>query len=60
MRTKQDVGLVGATISGTGVIVGAGVYALIGEGAAVAGNAVWLAFVLAAGVAGFLFMRRPR
>jgi APA family basic amino acid/polyamine antiporter len=49
---RREVGLVGATISGTGVIIGAGVYALIGEGAATAGNAVWLAFVVAAGVAG--------
>jgi APA family basic amino acid/polyamine antiporter len=42
----------GATISGTGVIIGAGVYALIGAGAEAAGNAVWMAFLLAALVAG--------
>jgi APA family basic amino acid/polyamine antiporter len=34
------------------VIIGAGVYALIGEGAKTAGNAVWIAFLLAAVVAG--------
>jgi APA family basic amino acid/polyamine antiporter len=49
---RREVGLVGATISGTGVIIGAGIYALIGEGAETAGNAVWMAFLAAAIVAG--------
>lgn len=49
---RREVGLFGATISGTGVIIGAGVYALIGAGADAAGNAVWMAFLLAAVVAG--------
>jgi APA family basic amino acid/polyamine antiporter len=49
---RREVGLLGATISGTGVIIGAGVYALIGEGAETAGNAVWMAFLMAAIVAG--------
>ncbi|MGF1643327.1 MAG: APC family permease [Thiotrichales bacterium] len=39
--------------SGVGVILGAGIYALIGEAAATAGNAVWLAFVFAALIAAF-------
>ncbi|GAB7015226.1 APC family permease [Methanogenium cariaci] len=40
-------------ISGVGVILGAGIYALIGEAAAVAGNATWISFVLAALIASF-------
>jgi APA family basic amino acid/polyamine antiporter len=49
---RREVGLAGAAISGTGVIIGAGVYALIGAGAELAGNAVWMAFIVAAVVAG--------
>lgn len=40
-------------ISGVGVILGAGIYALIGEAAAVAGNATWISFILAALIASF-------
>jgi APA family basic amino acid/polyamine antiporter len=40
-------------LSGIGVILGAGIYALIGEGAAMAGNALWLAFILSATIAAF-------
>ena len=49
---RRRVGLFGATVSGVGVIVGAGVYALIGEVAGIAGGAAWAAFLLAAVVAG--------
>jgi APA family basic amino acid/polyamine antiporter len=38
---------------GIGIIVGAGIYALIGEGAGLAGNAVWLSFIIGAFVAAF-------
>ncbi|MBI2872120.1 MAG: amino acid permease [Chloroflexi bacterium] len=48
---KRRVGLWSATLSGTGVIVGAGIYALIGEASGLAGNAAWLGFLLAAVVA---------
>jgi APA family basic amino acid/polyamine antiporter len=41
------------TFSGVGVIVGAGIYVLIGAVAGVAGNALWLSFLLAAVVAAF-------
>ena len=40
-------------ISGVGVILGAGIYALIGEAAAMAGNATWISFILAALIASF-------
>src|SRR5688572_13195107 len=49
---RRDVGLLASTISGTGVIIGAGIYALVGAGAELAGNAVWMAFLMAAMVAG--------
>jgi APA family basic amino acid/polyamine antiporter len=39
-------------VSGIGVILGAGVYALIGPAAGLAGDALWLAFLLAGVAAG--------
>ncbi len=50
---ERSIGLFGAVAYGVGTIVGAGVYALMGPGVANAGNAVWLAFVLAAIIASF-------
>lgn len=46
------------TISGVGIILGAGIYVLVGEAAADAGSATWAAFLIAAvlaGVTGFAF-----
>jgi len=37
--------------SGIGIILGAGIYALIGEAAGLAGNAVWISFAISALVA---------
>ena len=48
---KRAITLKQAVIYGIGIILGAGIYALIGEAAGVAGNAVWLAFVVAAVIA---------
>lgn len=48
---EQSVSLRQAILYGVGVILGAGIYALIGDAAAIAGNAVWLAFVIAAIIA---------
>jgi APA family basic amino acid/polyamine antiporter len=45
---RPRLGLWQVTLAGIGVILGAGVYALIGPAAAEAGDALWLAFVLAA------------
>ena len=53
IKLKRSLGLLEVTFSGMGVILGAGIYALIGEAAGLAGNAVWLSFVLAALVAVF-------
>jgi APA family basic amino acid/polyamine antiporter len=38
---------------GVGIILGAGIYALVGEAAGVAGNAVWMSFVIGAVVSIF-------
>ena len=37
----------GATFMGLGAMVGAGIFALLGEAGAVAGTAVWLSFLIA-------------
>lgn len=50
---KRELGLFEVTISGVGVILGAGIYALIGQAAGLAGNSVWISFCLAALIALF-------
>ncbi len=51
VELKRVLGLWEITLSGIGIILGAGIYALIGEAAKLAGNAVWIAFSLSALVA---------
>jgi APA family basic amino acid/polyamine antiporter len=48
---RRTLGLWQVTLTGVGVILGAGVYALIGPAAALAGSALWLSFLLAGLVA---------
>lgn len=50
---KQKVGLFGLTASGIGLILGAGIYAIIGEAAGLAGPSVWLSFLLGAFISSF-------
>jgi len=50
---RRTLSLFEVTISGVGIILGAGIYALIGEAAGLAGNVVWLSFALSALVAVF-------
>ncbi|MFQ6056002.1 MAG: APC family permease, partial [Methanosarcinales archaeon] len=52
-KLKKALGLFEVTIYGVGIILGAGIYALIGEAAAVAGNALWIAFFVGAVIAAF-------
>jgi APA family basic amino acid/polyamine antiporter len=52
-KLERSLGLFETTMYGVGIILGAGIYALLGEGAGIAGNAVWLSFVVAAIVAAF-------
>ena len=48
---KRTLGLWKTTIAGIGIILGAGIYALIGVGAGSAGPALWLSFLIAGFVA---------
>ena len=48
---KRTLGLTECTLMGVGVILGAGIYALVGQAALLAGNAVWLSFLFASLVA---------
>ena len=50
---RRELGLFEVTVSGVGIILGAGVYALIGQATGLAGNSVWLAFLIAALLAAF-------
>ncbi len=45
---RREVGLLSATASGVGIVLGAGIYVLIGEAAGLAGSGVWLAFLVGA------------
>jgi hypothetical protein len=49
---RRTLSLWQVSLSGIGVILGAGVYALVGPAAGLAGNALWLAFLLAGVAAG--------
>ncbi|MFH1311482.1 MAG: amino acid permease [Nanoarchaeota archaeon] len=50
---EKSLGLFEMTMYGVGIILGAGIYALLGEGAGIAGNAVWISFIIAAIVSAF-------
>ncbi len=49
---SRRLGLWSTTLSGVGIILGAGIYVIIGAATRDAGSAVWIAFVVAAGLAG--------
>jgi APA family basic amino acid/polyamine antiporter len=48
---RRDLNLFDATLAGVGIIVGAGIYVLIGAAAGHAGNGVWISFIISAVVA---------
>ncbi|MDP3918667.1 MAG: APC family permease [Nanoarchaeota archaeon] len=50
-KLKRELGLFQVTAAGVGIILGAGIYALIGVAAGGAGNATWLAFLFSAFIA---------
>jgi len=50
---KRELSLAGATLFGVAIIVGAGIYALVGKAAGMAGDAVWLSFLTSGVVAAF-------
>ena len=48
---KRSISLFQAITYGVGLILGAGIYVIIGDVAAIAGNAMWISFLLAALIA---------
>jgi len=52
-QLKRELGLFNVTVAGVGIILGAGIYALIGLAASYSGNATWLAFLFSALIALF-------
>jgi APA family basic amino acid/polyamine antiporter len=53
LKLKRELGLFDATLIGIGIIVGAGIYVLIGEAAGVAGNSLWMSFLIGAAISSF-------
>lgn len=52
-KLRKELSLFQATFIGIGVILGAGIYVLIGKGAGIAGDSLWLSFSVAAVIAAF-------
>ena len=50
-KLKRSLGFWEVTLAGIGIILGAGIYALIGKSAGLAGGGVWLSFLIASFVA---------
>jgi len=50
-QLKKELSLFQLILAGIGVILGAGIYALIGVASGIAGNAIWLAFIIGAVIA---------
>jgi len=46
LKLKRSLGLLEATFYGVGIILGAGIYALIGQAAGMTGNSLWISFVI--------------
>lgn len=57
---SRRLGLFAATVVGVGVILGAGIYVLVGVAAKQSGNAAWLSFLISAAVAGFTALSYAR
>ncbi|MDA1062057.1 MAG: APC family permease, partial [Chloroflexi bacterium] len=51
-RLERRLGLAATAFSGIGIVLGAGIYVLVGEASGEAGSAVWLSFAVAAVLAG--------
>ena len=50
---RRDIGIFEATTFGVGIILGAGIYALIGPASGLAGNSLWISFIIGAIVSSF-------
>src|SRR5215213_3170598 len=51
---KRGMTVAGAAFLGLGAMVGAGIFALLGQAGAIAGSALWLSFLIAGAIAGLL------
>lgn len=52
-KLKRELGLLEVTMYGVGIILGVGIYVLIGVAAGIAGNSLWISFIIAALIASF-------
>jgi len=52
-QLKRSISLFQAVMYGTGLILGAGIYVLIGDAAGIAGNAIWISLLIASVIAAF-------
>ena len=52
-KLEQSLSLTQITLMSVGIILGAGIYVVIGEASELAGNMIWLSFIIAALVATF-------
>ena len=50
-QLKRSIGLFQGIMYGIGLILGAGIYVIIGDVAGIAGNAMWISFIVAAFIA---------
>jgi len=48
VKLERSLSLWEVTLMSVGIILGAGIYVLIGEAAGLSGNGLWLSFILAA------------
>jgi APA family basic amino acid/polyamine antiporter len=48
---RRNVNLFQAVMYGVGLILGAGIYVLVGDVAGIAGNAIWISFIISAAIA---------
>ncbi|RLG20894.1 amino acid transporter [Candidatus Micrarchaeota archaeon] len=55
-KLKRSLNFTEVTLTGVGIILGAGIYALIGQGVALTGNSVWLALLFGGIIAMFTGM----
>lgn len=53
LKLKREVNLFTLVMYGVGVIVGAGIYVLVGKASGITGNSVWMAFLLSSTVGVF-------
>ena len=53
MKLKRSVDLFGGGTNDDGIILGAGIYVLIGPAVGLAGNSVWLSFIIGAVISSF-------